>query len=95
MNKAKIKQLERIEKIKEILKNLPDLVEIKYNGITGNVDAYYYPEEQTKKYLLYFNGYEILVNSVEEAIITPFMDGKSFSEVTKDVRIYRYGNRMY
>ena len=83
------------ERIREIIKNTPDLVEFYYGNRYGNVDVYYYPEEEKTKYLLFFEGKDILVDSLDEAMTTPFIDGKSFNEIAKELKFYYCCERLY
>ena len=49
MNKRDIKKAERIEKIRQIIEKMWDLIEFKYDSRYGNIDEYYYPEEKKRK----------------------------------------------
>ena len=95
MNKIDIKKAEKIEKIRQIIEKMWDLIEFKYDGRYGNIDEYYYPEEKKRKYLLFFEGYAVLVESVDEVLYTPFIDGKSLSEVVKEIKMYNGQERIY
>ena len=95
MNKGKIKQANKIEEIKQILKSSGNLIDFKYDGRWGNMESYYYPEEKKSRYLLFFEGYDVLVESLDEALDTPFIDGKSLKDVVKDIVIYNGQERIY
>ncbi len=95
MNKSKIKQSDKIEEIRQILQSFGNLVDFKYDGRWGNMESYYYPEEEKTRYLLYFEGYDVLVESLDEALDMPFIDGKSLKDVVKDITIYNGQERIY
>ena len=95
MNKSKIKQNKKIEEIRRILEKCGELVDFKYDGRWGNMESYYYPEEEKSRYLLYFEGYDVLVESLDEALDAPFIDGKSLKDVVKDIIIYNGQERIY
>ncbi len=95
MNKSKIKQSNKIEEIRQILQSSGNLVDFKYNGHWGNMESYYYPEEKKSRYLLYFEGYDVLAESLDEALDTPFINGKSLKDVVKDIIIYNGQERIY
>ena len=78
------------EKLRSILEDLPDLIEFRCNGKYGNIDHYYIPETKSEEYLLYFEGEkttEILVDSLDKAMKTPFVDGKNLYEVAELIEI--------
>lgn len=78
------------EKMKSILEGLPDLLEFRYNGRYGNIDHYYILETKSEEYLLYFEGEkttEILVDSLDKAMETPFIEGKNLYEVAELLEI--------
>lgn len=80
----------KADKLREILARLPTLLEFEYQGRYGNIDHYYLPETKTHKYLLYFEDEsktEILVDSLDKAMTTPFLDGKSLAEAAEQIEI--------
>ena len=95
MNKRDIKKAERTEKVRKIVEEMIDLVDIKYDNRWGNIDKTYNLEKKKNQYLLYFDGYDILVESVDEVMSTPFIDGKTLSDVTKEIKIYHGQLHIY
>lgn len=77
-------------KTAEIIKNKVaqcyGLVEFSYNGKDGNIDPYYHGDG-VYSYLLCFDGYENTVHSIESVMNTPFIDGKSLSELGNAIKI--------
>ena len=74
--------------LRETLAKLPTLLEFEYHGRYGNIDHYYLPETKTHEYLLYFEDEsktEILVDSLDKAMTTPFLDGKSLAEAAEQI----------
>ena len=53
-----------------------------YNKKEGNVDPY-----SPSEFLLYFDGNELTVHSIDEVMDTAFFDGKSLREITNDIII--------
>lgn len=76
------------ERIREIVESMVDLIDFVYDERWGNVEYIYFPEENKTKCLLYFDGYEIWVETMDEIMNTPFIDGKSFNEVADDIVFY-------
>ena len=95
MNKRDIKKAERIEKIKQIIEQMIDLIDFKYDDRWGNIDKCYYPDENKIKYLLYFDGYDVFAEHVDEVVNTPFVDGKSLGDVAKEIKMYHGQERVY
>lgn len=62
------------------------LIEFSYHGKDGNVDPYYHGDGKYS-YLLYFDGNEITVHSVEDVMNTPFVDEKSLTELGDEIKI--------
>lgn len=80
----------KADTLREILARLLTLLEFEYQGRYGNIDHYYLPETKTHKYLLYFEDEsktEILVDSLDKAMTTPFLDGKSPEEAAEQIEI--------
>lgn len=76
--------------LRETLAKLPNLLEFEYQGRYGNIDHYYLPETKTHEYLLYFEDEsktEILVDSLDKAMTTPFLDGNSLAEAAEQIEI--------
>ncbi len=75
------------QKIRNRIEDCVTLFGFEYNGIEGNVDPYYLPEEKRQEYLLYFNGEEQTAFDIEDVMNTPFIDGKTLSEVADKIEI--------
>ena len=77
-------------KTTDILKNkVADcygLIEFSYQGKDGNIDPYFHTNG-TYSYLLYFDGYEKTVYSLDDVMNTPFILGKSLSELGNSIEI--------
>lgn len=58
-----------------------------YDGKDGNVDPYYIPETKSDEFLLYYNGTEQTVTSIDEVMNTPFINGKSLNEIADKIEI--------
>ena len=59
-----------------------NMIEFEYNGYDGNIDPYYNPTDG-HSYLLYYNGYEILVHTIDEVMNTPFIDGYCLNDISE------------
>lgn len=70
--------------IKETLSVNSTLFGFEYNGKEGNIDPYYSGKD---RYLLFFDGKELLVNSLNAVFTTPFIDGKTLNEVVNQIII--------
>ena len=80
----------KADRLREILARLPTLLEFEYQGRYGNIAHYYLLETKTHKYILYFEDEsktEILVDSLDKAMTTPFLDGKSLAEAAEQIEI--------
>lgn len=73
-----------IELLKKKVKDCYGLVEFAYQGKDGNIDPYFH-EDGTYSYLLYFDGYEKTVYSIEDVMNTPFILGRSLYDLKNDV----------
>lgn len=62
------------------------LVEFTYRGKYGNIDPYFH-KDGTYSYLLYFDGFEKTVYSIEDVMNTPFVCGKSLNDLKEAVRV--------
>lgn len=75
----------------EIIKNRIEqcitLFGFEYNGKEGNIDPYYMPELKKTKYLLFFDGLETMVDSIDEVMLTPFINGKSLTEICNEITV--------
>jgi hypothetical protein len=68
--------------IKARIDSLCTLFGFEYNGKVGNVDPYSHTE-----FLLYFDGAEQTVTSIEDVMNTPFIDGFTLSELADQITI--------
>ncbi len=62
------------------------LFEFTYNGKDGNIDPYYTPQNGNT-FLLYYDGKEQTVYSIDEVLSTPFIDGKCLNEIYDQIEI--------
>lgn len=75
------------DKIKARISEMCTLFAFEYDGKDGNVDPYYLPETKQNEFLLFFNGDEQIVYDIEDVMNTPFIDGKTLSEVADKIEI--------
>ena len=68
---------------KELSKGWAMLV-FQYHGKEGHVDPYD-PRDENFSYLLWYDGDEKLVHSMEDVMNTPMFDGHSLSEIAGDI----------
>ncbi len=61
-----------------------------YNGIEGNIDPCYNSKRKCNEFLLYFNGQEQTVYSIEDVEKASFIDGKKLEDVFDDLVITEY-----
>ncbi len=78
------------DKIKARIAEMCTLFGFEYNGKDGNVDPYYLHKTKTKEFLLYFNGEEQTVYNIDDVMNTPFIDGKTLTEVANDIEIVEW-----
>ncbi len=78
---------EKAKKIKKRIEACVTLFGFEYRGIDGNVDPYYVPEKKRQEYLLFFDGDEQTVYDIEDVMNTPFIAGKTLSEVADEIEI--------
>lgn len=78
------------DKIKDRISEMCTLFGFEYNGKEGNVDPYYLPETQSNEFLLFFDGEEQTVYSIDEVMNTPFVDGKTLNEVADELEIVEW-----
>lgn len=77
------------EEIKKIIDLYPlELFEFEYNGKDGNIDTYYIPEKNRCEYLLYFDGNEVTVDSLDDVMKTPFVEGKTLSDISEEIIVF-------
>lgn len=73
------------EMIKKRIEQCVTLFEFEYKGKEGNIDPYYIPELKKTKYLLFFDGSETTVDTIDEVMTTPFIDGKNINEICNEI----------
>lgn len=73
--------------IKNIIQDCATLFEFEYQEIYGNIDPYFHGNN-TFSFLLYFNGKEKTVYSINEVMNNPFINGKSLNEVAEFLNVY-------
>jgi hypothetical protein len=72
--------------IKARLAEMCTLFEFTYDGKDGNIDPCYSPGKGNE-FLLFYNGEEQTVDSVEKAMSTPFIKGKCLNEMYDKITI--------
>lgn len=75
------------EKIKNRIEQCATLFGFEYNGKEGNIDPYYIPKTKSNEYLLFFDGTETIVKTIDEVMNTPFVDGKSIKDIYDQIII--------
>ena len=84
------------KKIKARLAEMATLFEFTYDGKDGNIDPCYSPVRRDvprgeygkgNEFLLFYNGEEQTVDSVEKAMTTPFIEGKCLNEMYDKITI--------
>lgn len=78
------------ENIKNRIAECVTLFGFEFNGKEGNVDPYYIPESKSYEYLLYYNGDEMTVYSIDDVMNTPFVDGHTLTELAEKITITEY-----
>ncbi len=78
-----------IEDIKKTIEDGLSLFEFRYNGKDGNVD-HCYEDGEGDSYLLWFDGEEKTVFTIDDAINDPFFDGKSLASIANDITDISY-----
>ncbi len=78
------------EKIKARINEMCTLFGFEYNGKEGNVDPCYSHSDKQYNFLLFFDGEEQIVHSIEDVMNTPFIDGKTLTEVAEKIEIIEW-----
>ncbi len=78
------------EKIKNRIAEMCTLFGFEYNGKVGNVDPCYNPDTKRNEFLLFFDGNEQEVYTIDEVMQTPLFDGKSLEEIANDIDIIEW-----
>lgn len=76
----------RQNEIRDRIAECCTLFGFEYQGKEGNVDPYY-TQEEGYSYLLYFDGSEQTVYSLDDVMNTPFIDGHTLRELAEQVNI--------
>lgn len=74
------------DRLRKKVKDCYGLVEFTYQGKEGNIDPYFH-KDGTYSYLLYFDGFEKTVYSIDDVMNTPFVYGKSLNELRNAIRV--------
>ena len=74
------------DRLRKKVKDCYGLVEFTYQGKDVNIDPYFH-KDGTYSYLLYFDGFEKTVYSIDDVMNTPFVYGKSLNELRNAIRV--------
>lgn len=74
------------DKVRDRIAECCTLFGFEFGGKAGNVDPYYAPNEGCS-YLLFFDGQEQMVYTLDAVMQTPFVDGKSLAEIAEQITI--------
>lgn len=66
--------------IRDYVASCASMLYFQYHGKEGHVDPY-----SSTEFLLWFDGKETTVHSVDEVMNTPFWDGKALADIAGDV----------
>lgn len=75
------------EKIRDRIAEMVTLFGFEYDGKDGNVDPCYDFQKQRPNILLYFDGTEQTVHDINAVMSTPFIGGKTLTEVADKIEI--------
>ena len=78
------------DKVRIIIERGWSLFGFEYNGKECHVDPYFDSKTNRQVYLLYCQGEEMAVFSVDEAMNTPFFDGKPLNEIAEAIIVTEY-----
>lgn len=70
------------EQIKNRIDECCSLFAFKYHGKEGHVDPY-----SSEEFLLWYEGVEMTVNSIDAVMNTPFFDGHTLSDIAGEITI--------
>ena len=70
--------------IRDMLSRCFTMLYFRYQGKDGHIDPYYTPGVGYS-YLLWYDGAETLVHGPDEAMNTPFFDGRSLAEISDQI----------
>lgn len=77
----------KAQSIARFIESCASLFGFSYHGAYGNVDPCYHPDTGEVDYLLYFDGEEQTVHTVEDAMNTPFIAGRTLADVAVEIEI--------
>lgn len=75
----------KIEDIRNAVKTGSTLIGFEYKGRTCHIDPYYNSNTKQHSYLLYCDGDETTVYSIDDVINTAFIAGKSIADISEDI----------
>jgi hypothetical protein len=75
--------MENAKFIRDYVGQCASMLTFDYHGKEGHVDPYYSPQNGYS-YLLWFDGNEQLVYSLDAVMDTPFWDGHSLNEIADE-----------
>ena len=70
------------EKIKNRIDECCSLFAFRYHEKEGHVDPY-----SSEEFLLWYQGAEMTVNSIDEVMNTPFFDGRTLADISEEITI--------
>ena len=73
-----------IDEIKDTVLDNATIFEFTYNGKSGNIDPVYTPKGGDC-FLLFFDGTEQTVNSIDDVFNTPFVNGQRLTDIAGQV----------
>ena len=69
------------DKIQKRISDCVTLFGFEYDGKSGGVDPYYLPETNSFEFLLFYDGDDVTVHSIDDVMNTPFINGKSLLDL--------------
>lgn len=78
------------DEIKKIIEIGASLFGFEYQNKECNIDPCYSKEKQCIEYLLYCDGDELIVYSIEDVMNTRFFNGHSLNEIAEEIVITEY-----
>lgn len=70
------------QSLRDWIDSLTADIEFKYNGVWGSICPF-----NRSNISLCYGDYEITVHSIDEAMNTPFIDGKTLSQISEQLEI--------
>lgn len=78
--------MKMVDEIRATLLDNATLFGFEYNGKSGNVDPMYTPETGNR-FLLWYDGDEKVVDSIDAVMDTPFFDGHTLNEISDEITV--------